>query len=398
VLCLDPKGDLARFTARWRAESLRQTVGILDPFGVSGGVAEKHRCVFNPIDVLLRSDKRTFVANARLIADALVIPDGTKELHWSETAKQMIAGLCAHVATHSAYTGRRDLISVWEVASRLAQRDPSSPDGFWLEREMTANDAAGGAIRAAARQFYDRTGGEFSSVLSSLRKSLDWVSYECMRDVLRGDSIDLRDLKRRNVTYYVTLPALRMDALQGWLRLVVQMALAACEEERTLVGNPCVLLLDEFHALGRLSSLEVAVAHIAGLGAKLHIALQNLSQLSPYGKNYETFLANAGVVQVLGCADDTTLEYISKRLGQALVLSRSTNSPTFEQAAKQAATGESWSLANHPLMTAEEIGRFFARSDKKLRQLVLRPGYRPMVLQRAFYDKHELFRGRFDEE
>jgi type IV secretion system protein VirD4 len=42
-------------------------------------------------------------------------------------------------------------------------------------------------------------------------------------------------------------------------------------------------------------------------------------------------------------------------------------------------------------MTAEEISRFFGRDDKLLRQLVIRPTWSPMVLQRAYYDKHELF-------
>lgn len=70
----------------------------------------------------------------------------------------------------------------------------------------------------------------------------------------------------------------------------------------------------------------------------------------------------------------------------------------FEQAAKEALTGESWSLASHPLMTPEEIGRFFARDDPKFRQLIIRPGYRPMILQRAFVDKHELFQGRISDE
>jgi len=391
VLCLDPKGDLARITAIFRAEILGQKTGVLDPFDCSGSSTSKYRCAYNPINALLQSDRRTFVANARMIADALVEISQSREKHWDETSKQICAGLCAHVATHTNYAGSRDLVTVWRLASELAAPDPHNPEQFWLEQEMMASDAAGGMVRSAARQFYDRSGGEFSSVLSNLRKHLDWISFECMQDVLVGDSIDLRDLKRDLLSLYVTLPAMRMDALRGWLRLIVQMTLAACEEEKTLVGNQSVLLLDEFHALGRLTALEGAVAQVAGLGAKLYLAIQNLSQLRHYEKNYETFIANAGVMQVMGCADETTLEYVSKRLGQSLTVSRSTSAPTFEQAVNQAATGESWSLRDHPLMTAEEVGRYFARDDKKLRQLVLRPGYRPMILQRAYYDKHELF-------
>lgn len=331
-----------------------------------------------------------------MIADAIVVTGDFKDKHWDETSKQMLGGLCAHVATHVNYEGRRNLVTVWQLASELATPDPSNPQTFWVKEEMLASDAAGGMVRATARQFYDRTGGEFSSVLSNLRKNLDFLSFECMHDVLVGPSIDLRDLKRKLVSLYVTMPAMRMDALRGWLRLIVQMTLAACEEETTLLGNQCVLMLDEFHALGRLSALETAIAQVAGLGAKLLCALQNLSQLQCYERNYETFIANAGLVQIMGCADETTLQYASNRLGSALTLNHSTNAPTFEQAAIQAATGQSWSLASHPLMTPEEVGRFFARDDKMLRQLILRPGYHPMVLQRAFYDKHELFRGRFD--
>lgn len=397
VLCLDPKGDLARYTARYRDSVLGQSVALLDPFGVAGPSAQKYRRAFNAIELLLRSSRDTLVANARLIADATIVTGRYRDEHWDESAKQILAGLCAHVATHARYAGARDLVTVWELSGELAAADPDDPDVFWLAEEMQATDAADGMVRAAARQFYDRTGGEFSSVLSNLRKHLDWVSYGCMRDALRGPSVDLRDLKRKLMSLYVVLPAMRMDALRGWLRLVVQLQLAACEEERELLGDPCVLMLDEFHSLGRLTALEVAVAQVAGLGAKLYIALQNLSQLQPYEKNYETFLANAGCVQVMGCADESTLNYVSGRLGQAQALGRSAHAPTFEQATRQAVTGESWATTAHPLLTSEEVARYFSRDDRLLRQLVLRPGYRPLVLQRAFYDKHALFEGRFDE-
>jgi type IV secretion system protein VirD4 len=332
-----------------------------------------------------------------MIADALIVTGDFKEKHWDETSKQILTGLIAHVATHTNYVGMRDLVTVWRLASELATPHPHDAGKYWLEEEMVANDAAGGVVRAAAKQFYDRTGGEFSSVLSNLRKHLDWISFECMQDVLVGDSIDLRSLKRENVSFYVTLPAMRMDALKGWLRLIVQMALVACEEEPNNDRNACVFMLDEFFSLGRLSALETAVSQLAGFQVKLLVTLQNIGQLSIYEKNADTFVANAGVIQVMGCSDETTLKYVSGRMGQCQVQSRSSSAPTFEQAARQAVTGETWSVANHPLMTDQEVGHYFSRDDKQLRQLILRPGYHPMVLQRAFYDKHEIFRGRFQE-
>ena len=103
------------------------------------------------------------------------------------------------------------------------------------------------------------------------------------------------------------------------------------------------------------------------------------------------------MIQLFGANDDTTLSYFSKRLGDAMTVSRSSNLPSREQRIRDAATGASWSVSTNPLMTPSEIEMFFARDDPKLRQLVLRPGYRPMILQRAFYDKSSFFAGKFDE-
>ena len=398
TIVIDPKGEIARLTANYRA-SLGQEVAVLDPFGVSGSGTERFRVAFNAVGNLDPRDKVSFVPNCKLIADSIVVSmHDLIDPHWNETSKQFLAGLVAHVATHQRYEGARDLVTVWHLAAESAAPDPDKPKRFWLEQEMISSEAAGGMVRNAARQFYDRTGGEFSSVLSNLRKHFDFVGIEAMKEVLGGKSINLRDLKRKSLALYVTLPAMRMGDLAGWLRMIVQLAIAAHEEEREQFGGSTVMVLDEFNVLGKLSCLETAAAQIAGLGLKIYTVLQDLGQLqSKYPKSWETFIGNAGCLQLFGLADHTTLDYASKRLGECPTVTRSTNAPGYDQATQHAATGESWSLGTHRLLTPEEVGRFFARDDKQLRQLILRPGYRPAILQRAFYDQHELFRGRFHE-
>ncbi len=395
LVAIDPKGDLAKITAPYRA-SLGQEVVSLDPFGVSGAGTEQFRGAFNPLDMLDPADSRTFVPNAKLIADSLIVSGDFKDRHWDETAKQILAALIVHICTFLRYLGARDLVTIWYLVSELMTPDPDNPKRPWLETEMLANDAAGNMVKNAARQFYDRADGERSSVLSNLRKHLDFLGIECMRDVLCGPSIDLRDLKRKSLALYITLPAMRMADLSGWLRMIIQLSIAAHEEESHQLGGSTVMLLDEFNVLGKLSCLETAAAQIAGLGLKLYTVLQDLSQLqSKYPKSWETFIGNTGCMQVFGLADQTSLEYVSKKLGETATITRSTNIPGFDQATQQGLSGESWSLGTHRLLTPDEIARFFARDDKQLRQLILRPGYRPAILQRAFYDKHELFRGRF---
>src|SRR5690606_6749772 len=99
IVVIDPKGELARLTCDYRA-SLGQHVGLLDAFECAGPHAQRYSIGFNPIDILLRSDRKTFVSNAKLIAESLILTENTKETHWPETARQACAMLCAHVATH----------------------------------------------------------------------------------------------------------------------------------------------------------------------------------------------------------------------------------------------------------------------------------------------------------
>lgn len=183
-----------------------------------------------------------------------------------------------------------------------------------------------------------------------------------------------------------------MGICSGWLRLFVNLTLDAMEREPIIPVHPVLMCLDEFAVLGHMKALEDAVGQIAGFGCKLWPILQDLGQLQAlYGKRWETFIENAGVLQFFGNSGMQTLEWISKRLGQTTVLSASVKSPGYDSRVQSGDTGDSWGQQSHPLMTPEEISRFFGRDDELLRQLIIRPTWPAMVLQRAYYDKHEMF-------
>jgi type IV secretory pathway TraG/TraD family ATPase VirD4 len=80
---------------------------------------------------------------------------------------------------------------------------------------------------------------------------------------------------------------------------------------------PVLFLLDEFYSLGKITVLEKASALMAGYGMRLWTIVQNLTQLQHlYPRNWETFIANAGVVQVFSTADRTTTTYLATKLGK----------------------------------------------------------------------------------
>jgi type IV secretion system protein VirD4 len=383
ILAIDPKGDLASLTADWRADMLGQKVVVLDPFGEADGVSKRHGGSFNPLSIL-NEDSLTLVEDAGLIADSLVIPaPDAKDPHWDESAKQFLEGVILHVATSPTYIGKRDLVSVYQCIME---------GGDDLKNEMAENSAADFAVITLACNFFDKSENERSSVLSSLRRHIRFLGYGQIQNVLRGNSFDLKQLKTENMTLYLSLPAMRMGTCSRWLRLFVNLTLAAFEIEKIKPAYPVLMCLDEFAVLGTMKTLEDAAGQIAGLGCKLWPVLQDLGQLQAlYEMRWETFIGNAGVLQFFGNSDMRTLEWISKRLGETTIQNSSQSQPGYDQRAREGVTGQSYSQTVHSLMTAEEISRFFGRDDKYLRQLIIRPTWSPMVLQRAHYDKHEMF-------
>lgn len=398
MLVVDPKGDLATITARRRQE-LGQRVHVLDPFKVAE-VPDELRASFNPVEMLEKS--KTLVEDAGAVADGLVpsAPDN-RDPHWDESAKQFIETLVTHIATSPIYGGgrhqqKRDLLTLNQLVSEALL---PAPDGkFALCEELLSNGREGGVVARGARAFYDRNDREMQSVLSTVRRHLHFLDYPHMRSVLSGKGIDLRNLKRQATTIYLTLPAMRMASCSRWLRLIVNLVLAAAEDESVDPANPHALLLclDEFAVLGTMKSIEDAAGQIAGFNVRLWPILQDLSQLrSLYHNRWETFLGNAGVMQFFGNSDLTTLEWISKRLGKTRAFTSSPRDATWQGEMNQD-SGDRRSEANHPLLSPDEVARFFGRDDPLLRQLIIRPGFAPMVLHRALYDQHELFANMFD--
>lgn len=400
VLATDPKGELATITARHRA-TLGE-VHVLDPFGVAVGYPHAHRLItgFNPIEAM-RAE--SLVEDAALIADALVVPGG-QDPHWSDSARAFIEGLVLHVRTHPEYEDRRDLLTVRELAGEGIARGAGKTGMDRLAHEMRENGAAEGVIRLAGSDFADRPDGERGSVLSTVRRHLKFIDLfretPLGRLTLEHPGFKLDDLKTRVMTIYLCLPARHIGTCGRWLRLFVNMTLQSMERtpSRDLPGKvPVLCALDEFASLGYLKQIEDSAAQIAGFGVKLWPVLQDLGQLKAlYGERWETFLANSGIVQAFSNSDLTTLEWLSKRLGTTLVQMIGVNAPRNETPSQRAETSPS---ALYDLMTPEEIARFFGRNDPRFRQLVIWAGRANpfLVVQRAFYDKHEQFRRKEDD-
>lgn len=408
VLAIDPKAELASITARRRDEGLGQRVYVLDPFGRAAPWVEPYKASYNPLSIL-KPDSPTLIEDAGLISDALVIAEGN-DPHWDDSARNLIEGIILHVATYPGYEGRRDLVTVRTVLMKgatvtLGDKEATGMNGLQVEMlhnvELLSDDVGGDVgevLEGAATDFFDKPGTERGSVLSTARRHTKFLDFPALRSVLSKHDFDLTDLKTApgGMTVYLCLPAGRLGTCNRWFRLFVNLALEAMEREPAKPPVPVLLCLDEFAVLGHMRQVEDAAGQIAGFGVKLWPILQDLTQLKAlYRDRWETFMGNAGILQFFGNNDVTTLEFISKRLGKtSMVVSR--GAQTTHDQRTSGASGTSWATEVHDLITAEEAARLFGRDDRLRRQLVIRAGKDPMVLERVLYHEDKLFEGKYD--
>jgi len=387
VVTIDPKGDLATITAARRNKGMGQDVFVLDPFDVTEGNAKTYRASFNPLDAIdlhgpfARDD-------AALVADALIIPSKTEQ-HWTDAAKLLLTGIILHICA-SKEENERSLIGVRHALT-------ADFDAFTeLLAEMAVSDTADGVVARAANTLISMSEKERAGIISTAVVQTEFLDSPAMRSVLERSGFALGDLKEKPCSVYLSLPAGRMSTHSRWLRLMIALTIEAMERNRKRPEHPILIIMDEFHSLGAMSVIERAAGLIAGFGVRLWPILQDLSQLKAlYPQSWETFIGNTGLTQWFGINDLTTLEYLSKRLGQT-TLDVVTNGEISKGQAANGFTGKSLSKQVVNLMTAEELSRFFSRQSG--RQLVLYPGADPIALERINYDSDPLFEGKFDPD
>ena len=393
MVVIDPKGENAAITARYRARALGQKVFIIDPFQATPDHCEEFRKQFNPMSIVTMENIQA-VEDAGLIADALVVSSNPKDEYWTETAKALIEGVILYVAASDDFDDtERNLLTVAEL---IAGKRHDGING--LLNDMSNETILDNRIAAAAHAIREKGDQERGSVISTARKNLKFLDYDAMHSALTHHDFDLEDLKGEvPMTIYLVLPTMRMGTCKQLLRIFVNLTLAAMERNPAKPAYPVQMILDEMATLGYMRELENAIGQVAGLGLRITSVLQDLGQLKAiYKDRYETFLGNSGVLQFFGNADYFTSEWISKYLGKTTMRSDEQKTIPLEQKNKGDSSLQ-FQTKTLELMTPEDVRRYFARGDRYNRQLVLIPGQRPWILQRANYDQHEFFAGRFDE-
>lgn len=393
VLAIDPKGELARITARARQEK-GQKVVVLDPFGENGRYPSGS---FNPLHEIDPAGPHV-KDDVSQIADALIVGN-ERDPHWTDSARILVKALILFTLT--VPEEERNLVTVWRLLALthpavrdLARRAECDARNALFLLLKNCTDVFDGAVAGAGERFAVMAEREMASVFSTALTQLEFLDSNAMAPVLTKSDLRLSELKTGQTTLYLCLPATRMATHSRWLRVIINLALVAFEREKSVPDIPVLMMLDEFPVLGHMRSLEMAAGLMAGFGVKLWVVLQDLNQIQQlYSKSWQTFIGNAGVATFWGNSDQKTLEYISEKLGQTSLRVQQPSGAT-PDARLSGASPIREELRVQRLLASDEAARVLAR--EKRRMLVLAAGQRPVILKRAMYYLDEPFAKLYD--
>ena len=276
------------------------------------------------------------------ITQALIVDDGDgRAKHWNDSARALLMGII--LLTLTLPQSERSLTTVRELlllsyppfVRALRAKDRPPQDGQPGEPFFNENRAAVETLLHAMSKAGERFGGilagigtrflatphtERGSVFSTAAAQTDFLDSLPLRKISTRSDFRLAALRGdQPTTVFLCLPVGRMESHYRWLRLIVQMACTVLEKRGTYPRDraPILFMMEEFATLGHMEIMELLRRRmfLASGRSKLWAVLQDTTQLQRYYRSsWETFLGNAGLVQCFANGDQSTLDYVARRL------------------------------------------------------------------------------------
>jgi len=345
IVVVDPKGTLARMTLADRPGAV-----MLNPFDSFGLVSDGH----NPV-AALDPDSDDFPDDAFGLAEAMIRLEG-REPHWAASAQDLVSALIMFSRLTQSDGGTLSHVRACLGRSYKEFRETIGHMIAVADRK----DCPELAVKASRYAEINDESRELNSILSTALTQTRWLdSRPIKRDLAMPSTLDFAKLKQEPMTVYLTLPARRLGTHATWLRVIIASIVQPLMKDTAKPKVPVLLMLDEYPALadGGFAIIEKNMAMFREYGIKLWTVWQDLSQAERlYGKGWESFVANAGVLQSFAPQDVVTAEYLSKRMPltamSAEAINRTLGGMTNE---KSGSHSTNTSLQGMPLMLPQHL-------------------------------------------
>lgn len=324
AVVLDIKQENFEKTSGWR-RSIGQEVYLFNPFAED---RRTHR--WNPLRYV-SADPAFRVSDLMAIA-AMLYPDaGDDQKFWISQARNAFLALSLYLFDQHDDARATGLPSPVRPTLGAVLR-LSVGDGLDARahlRGLASRPFVGDAARRAFAGLLSQADDTFASILGTLREPLNpWIN-PVLDAATTDDDFLLTDVRRRPMTIYVGIQPNKLAEARLILNLffsqMIQQNTRDLPQSDPSLRHPCLLLMDEFTAIGRIDIIASAVAYMAGYNLRLLPVIQSMAQLDAvYGKETaRTLLTNHAVQIVFTPREQRDANDYSEMLGTTTVRRKS---------------------------------------------------------------------------
>lgn len=205
-----------------------------------------------------------------------------------------------------------------------------------LASRQESDDPLSAECIMALSDYLDTSDNTRTSIRKSFTSRLELWQNPMIDAATSRNDFDLRDLRRKPMTIYIGITPDDLDRLAPIINLLFQQIIDLNTRQLPHQVGPdelplkykCLLLMDEFMALGRIPILQKGISYIAGYGLRILAIFQSPGQVRDPRAGYgpdgaDTIFDNMDVNVVFTPANIRIAEEISKELGTETVKKKS---------------------------------------------------------------------------
>ncbi|WP_340648136.1 type IV secretory system conjugative DNA transfer family protein [Pseudoxanthomonas winnipegensis] len=300
VVVLDIKQENFELTSGWR-KSQGHEVYLFNPFAED---RRTHR--WNPLTYVSR-DPAFRVSDLMSIA-AMLYPDGADEQKfWVSQARNAFMAFALflfenhddEVATGFPFSsGPPTLGRIYRL---------SSGDGTDLKaylRGLASRKFLSDNARSAFSNLLSQADETFASIMGTLKEPLNaWIN-PVLDAATSGDDFLLTDLRKKKMSIYVGIQPNKLAESRLIVNLffsqIINLNTRELPQNNAELKYQCLLLMDEFTAIGKVDIIASAVSYMAGYNIRLLPIIQSMAQLdATYGKDVSRTIITNHALQII---------------------------------------------------------------------------------------------------
>jgi type IV secretion system protein VirD4 len=339
----------------------------------------------------VRDDPRFRISDLMSITNILYPP--SNEDVWASTAESLFLGLSLYIMDTTKEHANFNIATIKKMRVSLSCLKDEETFMQYVKSRQSFEPLSEDCI-THLRSFSQTSDKLRNSIGISFDQPLAIFSDPITAKATAKNTFDMRDVRKKRMSIYVVIKPSNIDKFGKFLNLFFQQLLVLNMDELPQ-DNPelkyqCLLLLDEFTAMGRIAIIEKASAYMAGFNMRLLLIFQSKSQVKDR-KLYDetgaqTMLTNMALQVVFAPRDDNDAKEYSEMIGY---MTEKGVSKSQSHSAKGDGRSESVSDQKRAVLMPQEI-----KAIGMEREIISMENMLPALVDKVFWYKEPVFASR----